>query len=114
MNTSLEVIYYLLLAQVFKKRSRGEDDSEILDRMDSIWYQLDPQAIARINSMSARIANGEMSEADFVRLSERISGGGFYFYIPLTAGERMRSYRGPVDRASSTLQAGWVEPALPR
>ena len=66
MSFSPVVAYFVLLAQAFEMRQRGEDESEILDRMDFLWFSLSAEDIAQVNSIGARIASGELTEMQFI------------------------------------------------
>jgi hypothetical protein len=69
MSMNTENWYYFLLAKLLATRRENRDDTHILDSMDLLWYSLDSDAIARVNEISSKLAQGTIREEDFIRLN---------------------------------------------
>lgn len=97
-----EFQYYAVLAQVFERRARGEDDSDLLDRLDGIGRSLDERAVGRINVVSAQIAREQISEPQF---SEWVRIQMHCFYSTNAVSGVSEPPVRIVDRASTTARA---------
>lgn len=63
--------YQALMVQLFRARAAPEsvDEEKILERMDVAWERMTKAEQGSINSLSARIASGTLSETRFVELA---------------------------------------------